>query len=195
MPDKNLDRLEARIWTSYFQDGVWDIFLGAMMLTMALRTFVDHWIVSIAFFPLVVGMILVKRFVTARRLGYVKFSKRRRRKRIAMFLVILSANVITLALLIVGMFGVDPSVSVRVAVIGGLVFLSFSAVAYFLDFFRFFIWGALFTLAVIATEVFGMEMGSYLFLGFGSTAVLVGIAYFIAFLRKYPGEKGVPMNG
>ena len=84
---------------------------------------------------------------------------------------------------------------VRVAVIGGLVFVSFSAVAYFLDFPRFFIWGALFTIAVIATEIFGTEIGSYLFLGFGSTAVLVGIVYFIAFLKKYPGEKGVPING
>ena len=191
MADSGLNRLETRMWVSYFQDGMWDVFMGVLMLSTALRTFVDHWLISIVGLLACMSVLLIKKFVTVRRIGLAKFARKRRRRRIVMFSVILAANIVTLILLLFTLIGAEPSMMLRIAAIGSLCFFTFSAVAYLLDFWRFFLWGALFTFALIVTEAVGNDLGSYLFLGTGSLAMIVGMAYFITFIRRYPAERGV----
>ena len=46
----NLKELEAHAWKSYFQDGLLDVFIGVMLITMALRSFTDNvWFTFLVF--------------------------------------------------------------------------------------------------------------------------------------------------
>jgi hypothetical protein len=38
----NLKEIEKKAWASYFEDGLWDIFMDLLMLGMGLRTLTDN---------------------------------------------------------------------------------------------------------------------------------------------------------
>jgi len=184
--NKDLRRMEARLFSSYFQDGAWDVMVGMLILAMAIRTFIDHWTVSLLGLVGVLYVILIRMFVTRKRLGVARFKAFRKRKRSRMLLVILAANLVTLVLLLATLFGAHPSQALSAAVIVVLVILTFSMVAYFMDYWRFFIWGALLAGTILIMELYGEGPGSWASLAVGSGVTLAGIYYLVSFLSKYP---------
>jgi hypothetical protein len=192
--NEDLNRMEGRLFATYFQDGLWDIMIGILMLAIAIRSFIDHWSISLIGIAGVIFAIVMRKFVTMKRLGYAKFGTRRRKKRKLILMVILAANFITLLILIIGFIGVEPSAFIAALVIGGMVMITFSTVAYLLNYWRFLLWGILFSIGIIMTEFTGMESGKYFFLAIGIAIVSVGLIYFMTFLKKYPGSKEVPAN-
>jgi len=181
--------MEARLFSSYFQDGAWDVMIGILMLTMAFRTFIDHWTISLFGLVGVLYVILLRKFVTTRRMGTALFSVTRKKKRVRMMVVILAANFVTLILLLFTLFGTHPSVAVSAAVFTSLVVLSFSLVAYFMSYWRFFIWGVLLAGTILVNELIGMGPGSVTSLIIGSAITLVGFYYLVSFLRNYPSTE------
>ena len=81
MDDTDLKKIESKVWTSYFKDGLWDIFFGLMLLTMGLRTLTDNVLFTFGMLAAVLVHILGKRWITVPRLGVVRFSETRRKKR------------------------------------------------------------------------------------------------------------------
>lgn len=85
----DLKQLERRAFTSTFQDGLWDIFIAVMALGFAVVPFInrviqdDFWS-SASVLPLhflvLIGVFLGKKYLTAPRLGSVKFAPARIRK-------------------------------------------------------------------------------------------------------------------
>lgn len=187
---RDLKRIEARLFSSFFEDGAWDVMIGIMMLTMAMRTFIDHWSVSLLALGGVLYVIIIRKYLTVKRLGYAKFSSARKKKRVIMFLMILAANLVTLCLILTSLLGADPSFALRTSVIAVLVISTFSIVAYYMDYWRFFIWGIFLTGSILVTEVYGLGPGSMVSLLMGAFITIVGLYSLFTFIRKYPSSGG-----
>ena len=85
----SLKALERNAWTSYFQDGLWDIFLGLLLVSSAVNTWLsDSGVPSSARISTYIGIMVLgglvlwagKRFITVPRLGRVKFGPKRKAK-------------------------------------------------------------------------------------------------------------------
>ncbi|UCE74817.1 MAG: hypothetical protein JSV56_03705 [Methanomassiliicoccales archaeon] len=188
---KNIDlkKIEKKAWTAYFQDGLWDIFMASMMLTMAIRTLTDNVWFTLGMFSGVPILILGKRFVTIPRLGFVKFSQFRTERRIKLFVSIGIAICATVGILLLISQGWEiPRI---VSSLGMAIFLAltFCLIAYYLDFPRLIIYGLMFAVNEIIWGQFGEPTGPYVVLIFGITVMVVGLLFLISFIRKYPLPK------
>lgn len=189
--DRSLDRLEKRMWATYQQDGMWDIFLGVLMLMMGLRMIIDHWIMTVVGLTLVIGVVIIKKMVTEKRIGMASWSSKRRSKKITLFFLILLANIATLLLIILSIMGVSPDRVTGALVIGGMILITFSAISYFMYFWRFILWGSLLTFAIVINEILDPDSGPLMFFFIGSAAVALGFYYLVIFLREHQSIKEV----
>ena len=178
-----LGQIERKAWTSYFQDGLWDIFFGLLMLTAGIRTLTDNVWFTLVIFAAVLINVLGKKFITVPRLGLVTFGPSRRLRQQKIFVVIIISVLVTLFLLFVPHFGLQistsPIMAVWIAVVLGLV-------AYYLDFKRLYAYGLLFAASEVLWGQFGGSIGAPFQVITGTVILLVGMAVLIIFLRKYP---------
>jgi len=186
----NLKSLEKKTWTSYFQDGLWDIFFGLMMVSMGVRAItIWSYIIMIA---AVLVVPLGKTFITIPRMGSVKFSSERRARQKKVNFVIGIALLATAAVLAITLLGhYLPPKEIRAAVQGVMFILIFFAIAYFMDFNRLYIYGLLFAVGAVLWELFGIPAGPVAFIVSGSVALATGLTYLLKFLRKYTNSKEV----
>ena len=85
--ETDLKALEKKAWTSYFQDGLWEIVIGMILLGSALSCALESAGVADAmrtaiYFPLIMALpplifMLGKKYITVPRLGVAKFGPRR----------------------------------------------------------------------------------------------------------------------
>jgi hypothetical protein len=85
----NLKELERKAWRSVFQDGLWDIYLGFLLLTMgmgpvlpSLDTSVIWTLAMLLTFSVLAWLAFWagKKFITTPRMGLVKFGPQRKAK-------------------------------------------------------------------------------------------------------------------
>jgi len=201
----NLRELELKAWKSVFQDGLWDIYLGLLLLAMAVQA-----LLSDVGFPESSGMAVLiglevlamlvlwagKKFITVPRIGRVKFGPKRK-TRLSWVMVILFISVLVGA----GAFLVASALrSNRPEWLNAALFLPaawvvnamvvFSLGAYFLDFSRLYLVGVMYALAVPLDILFRKFADVDLsFVAFGAPAaviLIVGLVVFTRFLRDYP---------
>ncbi|UCC86536.1 MAG: hypothetical protein JSV81_17045 [Anaerolineales bacterium] len=205
--DINLKELERRAWRSVFQDGLWDIYLGLLLLAMAIGALLsDAGIASetgslLAHVGLVVlatlGLWAGKRFITLPRLGRVKFgSKGKARKMKAMLLLVFSALlgaalfVFIWLILRQGRTEGLPLQLIVPAIWSVNALVVFSLGAYFLDYERLYLIGVMYAVAVPADRLLRELVGLDLtFLAFGVPAAVIlitGALILVRFLRDYP---------
>ncbi len=191
----NLKELEKKAWTSYFQDGLWDIFFGIMLLTMVIRTITDNvWFTFLMFLGVFI-MIAGKRYITTPRLGLAKFGPARMMKRIKMMGIIALAIIITVCLFWMGNLATNLPKIVGSIIIAGMVAGIFGAMAYYLDYYPLAIYGILFAIGEILWSLFGEPVGVIVMLIFGSIIFLIGLFVLIRFTQKYPLPTGEVANG
>jgi hypothetical protein len=205
----NLKELERNAFRSVFQDGLWDIFIGFLFTQFAIAPFLnerglgDFWS-SVVLFPIymivLAGVMLLKKYVVAPRLGLVQFSKKRKSKFKKLILMI---NVILVIGIVAAVFFVDLS-NLQIkwlfpATFSMILLIGFSVTAYLLDLARFYIYGALNGLAVVIGELLYHFYGAShhgLPIVFGATSslmIIIGIVLLAKFLRKYP-KPGEDLN-
>ena len=88
----NLKEIERKAWKSCYQDGIWDIFLGLILLNFGIAPLMEEitgttYLISYIIL-LVLGYIIFyggKKYITVPRIGNVKFSPKRKLKRIKCF--------------------------------------------------------------------------------------------------------------
>jgi len=201
----NLKELERKAWTSYFQDGLWDIYLGLLFLAMAISALLSDvgfseslgMTILIGLEVLAVLVLWVgKKLITVPRMGRVKFGPKRKAKlswvRVILFIsVLVGAGVFLVAS---PMRGNRPGwlnaafFAPAVWVVNAIVV--FSLGAYFLDFSRLYLIGVMYALAVPLDIVFRQLTDIDLsFIAFGAPAMvilIVGLVVFARFLREYP---------
>ncbi|NIN63387.1 MAG: hypothetical protein GTO63_01455 [Anaerolineae bacterium] len=205
----DLKELERKAFRSTFQDGLWDIFLGLLLLNMGVGALLggsgmSHlWsMVALSAFA---GLVLLgfwagKKFITTPRIGQVRFGEQRKAK----------MKNLRAVLFVSALLGAIMAVLGWAAAAGGLpqwmseipIFLYvwplqtivvFGLGAYFLDVSRFYAYGVLYGLplplgVLLArnTDLSGTGSIAITFGVAGGVMVLIGVVLFVRFLREYP---------
>ncbi len=202
--DTDLERLEKEAWRKFYDDGLFDIFLGLMLAMMPLGLLLDGWFpeplsrmlaLLVVYGSLVGAFTLLRHRFVKPRIGTIKPSKARRRK----------VNATRLALAISVLLGVIVlGVTVALRGTGNASFLNFipllffanavvvfSTMAYFLDVPRFHAYGPAFGLTgivlILPRTLWGIEVPELLVFGMPALAIItVGAYKLVRFLREYP---------
>ncbi|MFX0019055.1 MAG: hypothetical protein ACFFAK_06865 [Promethearchaeota archaeon] len=205
----DLKSIEKKVYRSFFEDGFWDIFIGMLLLGFGLS-----WtrIIFDIFEPLNIMIIIIiwntitfliyylgKKFITIPRIGIVEFGQKRkaRQKKLKIFLLI---NVLFGSIVfILTFFGLLEFIilagSFTPLLIGLISYtIPFTIIAYFLEFNRLYIYalmgGFSFFISDIIYSILGSPLDSIIGFGVpGGIIVVVGLIFFIKFLRKYPKPK------
>jgi hypothetical protein len=206
MTDKlNLKELERRAWRSFFDDGLWDIYLGLLLGSMGISGLLDRSsLTEDAGMSIYIGLLAVivlafwgaKRFDTVPRIGKVKFGHERKVRRIKTALVLFASVVFGLVVMLLVSSGQreaapqEPWGALMPALWSINMLIVFGAMGYFLDFERLYFIGLMYAIVIPVNEVLinlaGIRIGPYLFLGCGSIIVVMGIFYLLRFMRSYP---------
>ena len=198
----NLKQIERKAWTSFFQDGLWDIFMGLVLLAVGIPAVLPNIFTSelhqdaaaavlmvLAFLPHWAG----KRFITVPRMGHVKFSRARksRQTKVAVIYAISAVvGVIVFLMVMLGLSSSPPAWVQRLGVqgfvalgIGGWMLFIMGLASYFMDFTRGYVIAALYALAFSGTV---LTHNPIMFIIAGTVAVLMGVVALIRFIREYP---------
>ncbi len=199
--DVNLKETERKAWTSYFQDGLWDIYFGLMLLVVGIPALLPDIFTSelrqIGAWVVLMGLAFViswagKRFITVPRLGHARFGRERKakqKKTAAVYGISVLAGVIVFLLFLAQ--STSPSRGIPwlgsaglVALgIGAWMMLIFGLGSYFMDFPRGYVIGALYVLGFSGTVLLHNPI---MFIVAGTIILLTGLVVLIRFLHKYP---------
>jgi hypothetical protein len=214
----SLKEAERKAFRSMFQDGIWDIYLGSLLLLMGLGPVMgskveDGSMTIIQIMGILVGLACIpvlgfwasKKFITTPRIGLVEFSPGRKAKRKKMRLILSVSVLVGVILLLVAlvMMNNPPKwISVAWLIPTGIWGINsvviFSLGAYYLDFPRAYIYGWLFALPFPASILLYKDYDLPLILPYAVISggmMLVGVVLFIRFLRDYPLPEGRVYDG
>jgi len=187
MHEGDLRQLERKAWLSYQQDGLMEIAFGLLLLFAFAGSVADrfHWVA----YPLLLlvgpGLALAKRFVTAPRMGSVRFGPARiaRKRRVVLVIAVLVAATMLVPLVGGGKEWLHEHPTFMSVALGILVFAAFAAVAYWLQLARMYVVGLLFGGAFTLTEFFETPVP---LLVAGALVILSGVVRLVGFVRQYP---------
>jgi len=196
--------MEKKAWKSCFQDGLWDIFLGFVLLSFGIAPFIEEitgitYLISFIIL-LVLGYTIYfggKKFITIPRIGNVKFGPKRQLKRIKVAIILIISVIFGLVAILLTKIDLIPY-NIDISIWGILFAINalivFSLMAYFLDFPRLYIYSIFFALSIFIIETSSSHVGSTYdnVLGFGMfgvVVVLVGLLHLTRFVRRYPLSK------
>ncbi len=204
----DLKELERRAFRTNFQDGLWDIFLGLLLLQMSfgpvLGSSSELSEIAILAFMLVYTTIVlgsfwyIKKTIVLPRLGVVKYGPARQKKRkklsLALALSVLLGVLLFLGAITLYQTGAPQEISGPVllaalaTVFGATAVIVFSLMAYFMDFPRAYLYGWFYALGVIST-FWLLEQGvtfPWIALLLSGTMILIGLTLFVRFLHYHP---------
>jgi len=213
--DEHIDikEMEKKAWISTFQDGLWDIYFGLLIMGIGFS-----WLggffglpetldVLLTLFSWDIGVLLVffvgKKYVTRPRMGFVKFGqiRKKRNKILGLFIGLMVVfTLITFIFTLLGAFQLQlPGFMVMLLI--GLLFITlpFSIVAYFLQLKRLYIYALLGGFGLFTSELLVPIIGApyhdiITFGGIGLVITITGLTIFLKFLQKYPLKKEEGVN-
>jgi hypothetical protein len=117
----NIKVLEKKAFRSFFRDGIWDVFLGAILLSFGLPLILNEfgWIDYVTktmplLIPLILNVgallffVLGKKYITTPRLGIAHFRKTRKRKMRHVKLLLVISALIAVIVFFLSLFKVFP---------------------------------------------------------------------------------------
>lgn len=202
----NLTEIEKKAYRSTFQDGLWDIFIGSLLLVLSFSALLSNigtaeklhmGILIMLQIIVVLAFIIGKKRITIPRMGFVKFGPARKRRitksRIVLLVSVLAGvAVFLIASLIMQGNQVDRSKLLLFAPIAWVAnsIIIFSLLAYYLNFARLYIYGVLFALPVpldVAIKQFtGLNLSPIAFAVPALVMLAVGTVLLVRFLNVYP---------
>jgi hypothetical protein len=202
----SLKQAESKAFKIATQDGMWDILIGCIFLIFAFAPYLstkmgDFWssIVFIPFWGLVaLGIKLVRKYIIKPRIGVVKFGAARKVKLRKFTLVMLIINIIVFSFGSWLAFNSGIlSGQVTSAFFGFICLVLMSIAAYFLDFWRLYIYGLLGGVSPLVGEWLYVNHNASHHgfpITFGITSgimILTGMVVFIQLLLNNPvNDKG-----
>ena len=195
----NLKQLEKNTASGIFQTGIIDIGMGMIFVISTLTMIFDdiRYYLDILYIIPVLFIMLTIRYVVQPRMGIVYFTRRRKRKNgfliatITIFLVIFVAFTF---------FGNTSTIAEYINprwIVTGIIFFICIAVAFFLNFYRMYLYAFLLAGAFNWSEVISenpgiLTVGGYAYLFASLILLIIGFVYLLKFLKNYPlAEKGV----
>ena len=188
MHNQDLRQLEKKAFTSYFQDGLIDLFVGFSFILYGVLMLLDsHAFIGLAFLPIILIWPMKKQF-TVPRMGLVRFSQKRYVKisKTALVSLIFGMAVFVLALFL----STHQSLAdYRLFLLGFCISFLPLIGALLTGIFRYLFYAPLLSLTFILERYLP---GSYPwnFLVLGTLMMLIGIVLFYRFLRQYPMPEG-----
>jgi MFS family permease len=200
--NKTLKAVDRKIFKSYFEDGLLDIFLAAWVLMFAVGpllsgTLGDFWS-SFIFLPFWVVIYLILRYLRRRfvtpRIGSVKWGAMRIKKLRTGGFIMLVLNLIFLVLGVLTFMmpiGSGWAMSIR---FGVMMLIFFSAAGFMLDFNSLFVYGFLLALAMPVGEWLYQNAGfshhgyPVVFGCLSGIMFAKGLVTFITFLKTTPDQ-------
>lgn len=204
----DIKQMEKMAWKSTFQDGLWDIYFGMIIMGIGfpwlggffgLPETVDVIVTTMIWdIGALIILFLGKKYVTRPRMGFVKFGqiRKKRNKYLSLFIGMMVILTLTMFIFtILGMFQLQiPGIYVMLLI--GLLFITlpFSILAYFLQLKRLYLYALLGGLCLFLSELIQPIIGSPLYdvIPFGVVGLVIiitGLTLFIKFLGKYPLNK------
>jgi hypothetical protein len=198
----SLKEAERKAFRTAYNDGLWDIMLGAFFLLFAIAPYLsrplgDFWS-SAVFLPFWGAVYLAVRWlrkhVVVPRIGEVEFGPARK-ARLTRFTSIMVA--INLVAFILGVVAAFTATGAAMTIVLGVFFLvTFSMAGYLLDFERLYLYGLLAAASLVAGEWLwrrGYASHHGFPLTFGTTSgimILVGLILFIRLVHNNPIPDG-----
>jgi len=187
--DDELQTIQRNVYMTFFEDGVWDIFLGLFVLGWGLSILTEgSYLPGVVFVCLYFIVWGIKKRMTYPRIGYVRFSSTSRRRIKARFVILLTV-VLLLGLLAGVLFGIGSRpqwlVDYFPLIFNGMLAAIVCFVAYWARVDRFYLYAALVFLGGVLHKWPGIpwEFG---FISAGGIITSIGLGFLIRFLRKYP---------
>jgi uncharacterized membrane-anchored protein len=181
----NLKEMEKKAWKSCFQDGLWDIFLGFILLSFGISPLIEE-ITGITYLISYVILLFLgyfifyfgKKYITIPRLGNVRFGAKRKYKKIKVVIILTISVIFGLAAILITQtdlipYNIDISIWGIIFAINALIV--FSLMAYYLDFPRLYIYSIFFATSIFIVETSRSHVGSTYdtVIGFGMFGVVV----------------------
>ena len=195
----DLKKIEKKLWTSYFQDGLWDIFLGLILLNLGIAPFLEEitgttYLLSYIIVLIVAYIILSsgKKYITAQRLGRAEFSAERMSKKKKTRIILAISVIFGLIVFLIAATNTFPfksNIHFGAVVFGINAIIVFSLMAYLLDFNRLYIYGWFFAASIVFVELSRSYVGTTYdnVIGFGTFGVIIiiiGLVYLIRFFHR-----------
>lgn len=204
----DLKDLEKKAFRTIYQDGLRDIYMGGVVMSMAILAYSDaseafpFLRFSIFMFGLGASYVVYwagKKYITTPRLGQVKFGLQRQRRKQTLVLV-LTGIVFVQAVILIGTiflwrnpqwavslgFGqTNPDLERLIVAVIGAMFVgpSIALIAYFTDFIRGYYIASIVSLGVFSLIWYGEPI--YLIVA-GMLILIPGVVLFIRFVREHP---------
>ena len=205
-PDIDLKKIEQKTYSTYFQDGLWDILIGLLSVGWGLMVLTDFAAFGGILFAVLYMVVLgIKRLITYPRIGHVKFLNARRRltKNMAVGLaVFIFLALITVYFLLLTREGIRPAFltwlnnyftepSLLIMAVVPAIIISVFAYIYRIN--RWYFYALLsmagFIIGALGQTEFSMGLPIAIC---GTVIVLCGLTFLIRFIRRHPkfaGEK------
>jgi len=197
----DLKELERKVWTSFYADGLGDIFLGCLFLMFALAPLLgemglgDFWS-SAVFIPFLTAIyiliVLLRKRVVVPRIGLVSFGKERKKRLMKFNILMFVVLSVSLILGFVSFRGSMTRPWVHSLRFTMILLIGFGIAGYFLGFLRLYIYGILAALSIPVGEWlfyhFGVPHHGFP-VTFGITAgamIMTGVVLFLRLLWKHP---------
>ena len=202
----NLKKIEKKIFSSTYQDGLFDLLIGIFIIAMGLSLMLEKaypladWWIAILTVPFIAAFVLAKKFITVPRMGMVKFSEKRRAKIKKSFGILLAFLILGVIVSIVFFLGIIPNswLSKRVQIPSMLwaiaSIIGFSLAAYSLNMKRYYIYGILSAIPFpfyrfLKYNPKFSHLSLIMFFISGAIILIIGSIVLVQFLRNYPTAK------
>jgi hypothetical protein len=185
----NLREIQRKVYMSFFQDGLWDIFLGLFVLGWGLAILTGGtYLPGVLFVAVYFSIWGIKRRLTYPRIGYARFSAPRRRKITARF-VVLGVAVVLVGVMMAVLWGIGARpqwlADYFPLIFNGMLAAIVCFIAYWARVNRFYGYAALIFLGAVFHQWLGVRW-EFGFIGAGGVIMVIGLGILITFLRKYP---------
>jgi hypothetical protein len=185
----DLEQIERKAFSSYMQDGFWDIFIGLLLLGYGLRIYTDNVLFTLLIFVGVGILIVGRKYVTMPRLGVARFGTKRQRRHLSLMVMILAAVLFTVALWILYAMELLPSTNIVDIGFSLVVAVIFGMIAYYMGTVRIFIYGLILASIIFLVGTIEDELASLISIAFGAIILIIGVALIIIFIKRYPTNK------
>ena len=187
--DISLKEIQRKVYMTFFQDGLWDIFLGLFILGWGLAILTDlAYLPGVTFIGLYFAIWGIKKRLTYPRIGYARFSETSRR-RITTKFIILGVAVLLVGVMVAVLWGTRTRpqwlADYFPLIFNGILAAIVCFVAYWARVKRFYGYAVLIFLGAVFHLWLGIEW-EFGFIGAGGIILLTGLGVLIIFLRKYP---------